>query len=286
MRNLTRCLARVLYHVDLEDLPLKQLVVQSKGPHRGRVSTVGSHHNLRDRNAFTDIHVRPQSCHRGNTLSAVDVRKLQKMKTFDSPSAKSTPSLKEARRTSHPVAPSQPLYRTQDSLSQPLPRKAPPPIDDVTDEVTDDVIANIVALKERVPPTGDTPPVDATPPINDTPPSDDLVVHQNLFAYESKGTETGIGYDDDDVAGVDTRDTVITNDDVSIASGDNTRSSSSSASSRPMRRSFSENLSLRSSPKTVSPDLEQGTFTEFVPSNCNTPPLDNTLVEDPTGGTM
>ena len=297
MRSLTKCLARVLYHIDPDDLPLKQLLTQPKG-HRIRVNTTGSHHTLaphhtlRDKNAFTDIHVRPQSYHHGNTVSTGDVRKFQNQRTSDSHSTRSTPSLKEDRRTVQPVTRSQPLPR---KVTPDVSHETSPSIDDVITD-NDDVIVNLHVVdqqpskdKEISNEAPDVPRGSDTPPNDDKPPNDNLLVHQNPFAYEPKNEPDN---NCDNNVAMDANDTIISNDDVSTNSSDNR---SSSIGSRPIRRSVSENLSsLRSSPKgetlrSFSPDIalmsqtQASMFTEFIPASCNSPPPDNTLAKDPTG---
>ena len=94
MRNLTHCLSKVVYHLDLDDLPLDQ----DHTHFRPRTHTTTPEINITKKQAFTDIKPRPS---RSNTAE------FTKAMTFDTDtsSAQSSPGMEhnEDRRFSTPA---------------------------------------------------------------------------------------------------------------------------------------------------------------------------------------
>lgn len=77
MKSLTHCLSRIVYHLDLDDLPLDR----DRAP-RPRTYTTSGETNFAKVMKFTDI--KPRLTHSNSTLSTLG--ELKKAKTFDSDS--------------------------------------------------------------------------------------------------------------------------------------------------------------------------------------------------------
>ena len=113
MRNTTHCLSRVIYEIDLEQLPLKQL--SEIFSHRPRTRTTGSAGEWSRKKSFSEYRPLPPS-HAHSTAdlsiseSVSSARKLAKASTYELTTASSassltppTSSLDKSRRSSSPA---------------------------------------------------------------------------------------------------------------------------------------------------------------------------------------
>lgn len=109
MRNLTQCLARVVYELDLDNLPLKQL---AEDTHRPRTRTTGSAGEWMKKKSFTEyrppLPTSSSSMSSDRLTSAAVGRVLSKASTIEIHSTHSTPlsvPAAEKRRSSSPAVP-------------------------------------------------------------------------------------------------------------------------------------------------------------------------------------
>lgn len=245
MRNVTHCLVRVVYQVDVDDLPLQHL--QENTRHRSRTQTIASEQEWKRKKSFTNIHP-PLTSRKGHSTSsvpsAVHRSGLLKVHTFDV--APHNLPIDDIRRASSP-GPQIATTSSPVSLNANFILK-----DDESSQGEDIVIANPIVTPESR--------------ESHTPKGDTLVI-------ENQSAETTPTKDSND----DTRSS-----DLEHQSSDPDISLSDSAllCTQPIRRSMSENLQLHrlthretfDEKGSNTPEPSMRLFSQFIPQESQTPP--------------
>ena len=245
MRNITHCLARVVYQVDVDDLPLQRL--QENTRHRSRTQTLVSEQEWKRKKSFTNIRP-PLISYKGRSTSsvpsAVHHSGLLKVHTFDVP-PHNLP-IEDNRRSSSPG-------RHITTTTSPVSLKANFILkDDESSQGEDIVIINPII----------------TPESRElhTPKRDTLVI-------ENQSAETTPTKDSND----DTRSSDLEHQ---SSDPDISLSDSTLLCTQPIRRSMSENLELHrlthqeafDEKGSNTPEPSIGLFSNFIPQEPQSPP--------------
>ena len=246
MRNVTHCLARVVYQVDVDDLPLQHL--QENTRHRSRTQTIASEQEWKRKKSFTNIHPPLTSHHKGHSTSsvpsAVHRSGLLKVRTFDV-GPRDSP-INDIRRSSSPgphvTTTSSPVSLHANFIIK----------DDISSQGKDIVIANPILTPE----SRELP----------TPKVDTLVI-------ENQSAETTPTKDSND--DTHSSDLEHQSSDPDISLNDFTP-----LCARPIRRSMSENLELNrlshqeafDEKSSNTPEPSIGLFSRYIPQESHSPP--------------
>jgi hypothetical protein len=230
MRKMTYCLASVVYRVDLDKLPLDQLLVEDS--HRSRTKTLGSPEGWKKKKSFSDIKpkfIDPRSFNSmSNTASSTSMIRIPKAATMEETSTtkKESPG---KRRQSSPATPNAHKPLMQSSSTVPILKRDIPILEDNIDEDSkdddDDSTDNEMFLNAI--------------PSETHLAADSVISNSHVSSPEVRTNDTPSVVINNELSSPKS-ELVISNDDVSTASS--CRDESPSVKHRSLTRSLSENI--------------------------------------------